>query len=76
MVLAVFRPYLGGESKGVREEICYAIARGRIVLVYSTPEDKQDNSRNPFDNSVEVINNESMYYERISEVMKSLSKDM
>ena len=73
-VLAVFRPYFGGESIGVREEIHYAISRGKTVLVYSPPEDEQAGNGNPFDNSVETIDDESRYYKRVVEIMESLPR--
>ena len=71
-VLAVFRPYLGGVSAGVTSEINHAIYMGITVIIYSPPEDGSQSSGNPFDNNVDMIDDEGEYYARVVKEMKRL----
>lgn len=71
-VLVVFRPYFGGVSAGVTSEINHAIYMGTTVIIYSPPEDGSQSSGNPFDNNVDMIDDEEKYYEKVIKEMKRL----
>lgn len=66
----VFRPYFGGESTGVKEEINHAINSGVKVLMY-LPDNEKLNKKSPFnDDSIEIINTETKFYNRVEALMK------
>lgn len=74
-ILAVYRPYYGGLSTGVRAEINHAAYMGREVLIYSPPEDKMPKTGNPFDdNSITTINNIDEYFTKVGESMNELKE--
>lgn len=74
-ILAVYRPYYGGLSKGAQAEINHATYVGNEVWIYSPPEDKIPKGGSPFDdNSITSINNIEKYFKKIEGSMIDLKK--
>lgn len=75
-VLAVYRPYLGGQSTGVMAEIGYATTSGKNVVIYSPLDDARPDGSHPFDSNVETIGDVGKYYRRIAAIVKDLKGDI
>lgn len=74
-ILAVYRPYYGGLSKGARAEINHATYVGNEVWIFSPPEDKIPKGGSPFDDdSITSINNIEKYLKKIERSMIDLKK--
>jgi len=74
-ILAVYRPYYGGLSKGARAEINHATYVGNEVWIYSPPEDKKPEGGSPFDDdSITSISNIEKYLKKIEGSMIDLKK--
>jgi len=74
-ILAVYRPFFGGLSKGAQAEINHATYVGNEVWIYSSREDKLPGGSSPFDdNSITLIKNLNTYFKKVEQSMIDLKK--
>lgn len=74
-ILAVYRPFFGGLSKGAQAEINHATYVGNEVWIYSPKEDKIPGGRHPFDdNSITFTKNIKTYFKKVEESMIDLKR--
>ena len=70
IVTSVYRRSFGGYSKGVTDEIRYAIQRGKGVFVFDPPEDSETVDPHPFDLTVNGSRNVEEFYENLEKGIK------
>jgi hypothetical protein len=67
-----YRPYFGGESKGVRQEMEYTVQQGKHVYAYDPKEDSgNNNDPHPFDTNVVVNQNRQDFMKTLDELFSS-----
>ncbi len=66
-----YRPHLGGESKGVKQEIDYTVQQGKRVYAYDPEEDSGRQDPHPFDTNVVVYKDDQEFVNRIDNEFSS-----
>ena len=63
--IIVYRKNLGGQSRGVTEEIRYANSRGKRVYVYDPDEDIEAGISHPFEQGIYEYRDKENFYDGI-----------
>jgi len=66
-----YRPYFGGESGGVREEMSYTISSGKRAYAYYPPEDSGPKTGHPFDQSIVSFSDRNGFLKTIDQSLSA-----
>jgi len=67
----VYRPYFGGFSKGVDQEIGYTIFLGKRPYIHDPEQDHEPGARHPFDHSCVLLPTSNDFIEKATELCRS-----